>query len=480
MGSGASKAKWHRAQAHLRQRAALERAAKVRVFDLLGVVTRAAARLPPEDGGPDRDNAGGGSTALLVVPCAATLLLHTNRVSCLAFHPKGHKLASSSADSTIKITDVQSRAWDTTLSGHAEAVWCVAFDPRDGSIASGSVDCFKLWDVNSFLKTRYLGTVCDSAGFHARTVREHTDSVSSLAFYDCGGRHRLGLGARIASASHDETIKLWCWDVLSGALECLATLRGHEDAVMCVAFDSAGGLLVSGSFDTTVKCWDVARIGNDDKDTRANLNQEDAVGTCVATMAGHTKPISSVSCDPKGRYFASASFDETIKLWSVSNQACVATLQTNQLLRAVAFSPGDGNHLACGGGGGVQVWDVLSTKCVASLHGHNTEVLTVAFQPQGRLLASGDESGTVKLWDTTVLINEFWQARHHHLHTEAVKECVSTVMLVANQHIEADQQLFWLPLELWLCILGLLRNSDFRHTLTPHRIVQTAGWEGHR
>jgi WD40 repeat protein len=61
-------------------------------------------------------------------------------------------------------------------------------------------------------------------------------------------------GKRLASASHDRTVKVW--DVTSG--KELLTLKGHADAVATVAFSPDGERLASGSYDQTAKVWDAA------------------------------------------------------------------------------------------------------------------------------------------------------------------------------------------------------------------------------
>jgi WD40 repeat protein len=61
-------------------------------------------------------------------------------------------------------------------------------------------------------------------------------------------------GARIASGSADETIKLW--DAASGRL--LRTFEGHSNSVASVAFSPDGARIVSGSGDKTIKFWDAA------------------------------------------------------------------------------------------------------------------------------------------------------------------------------------------------------------------------------
>jgi WD40 repeat protein len=61
-------------------------------------------------------------------------------------------------------------------------------------------------------------------------------------------------GARIASGSFDDTIKLW--DVASGRL--LHTFQGHSNYVESVAFSLDGARLASASWDGTIKLWDAA------------------------------------------------------------------------------------------------------------------------------------------------------------------------------------------------------------------------------
>jgi WD domain, G-beta repeat len=114
----------------------------------------------------------------------------------------------------------------------------------------------------------------------------------------------------------------------------------------------------------------------------------------------HNDAIFSVAFSPDGKRLAAGSHDGTVKLWDASTGEELRTLKGHSdSVRSVAFSP-DGKRLATGSHDGTaKLWDTSTGEELRTLKGHSSDIWPVAFSPDGKRLATGSNDGTVKLWD---------------------------------------------------------------------------------
>jgi WD40 repeat protein len=108
---------------------------------------------------------------------------------------------------------------------------------------------------------------------------------------------------------------------------CRSVLEGHLDCVKAVVFSPDGQLVASASMDNTVRVW------------------ETATGQCRSVLEGHSYGVIAVVFSPDGQLVASASNDSTVRVWETATGQCRSVLKGHSdSVRAVVFSP-DGRTL---------------------------------------------------------------------------------------------------------------------------------------
>ncbi len=240
-----------------------------------------------------------------------------------------------------------------------------AFAPDGKHLLTGTGEGLLLvWDVTS--------------GRIVKRIKAHTGW-----FWSIGTARDI---SAFATASADRTVVLWD----GTTYEPLVRLRGHVAAIGSVAMSPDGGTLVSGSGDGTMKFWD--------------------------TKTRHVQPelqdcLYAVGFSAESRRLVGAGYRKA-RVWNLEDGTKTALPVQNydQVLEPRAYKEitstsrdvAGAEPLAAFGltDGVVEIWDTAAIKRLVSWRIGDGDVRTVAFGPDGELIATGDDNGDVKLWET--------------------------------------------------------------------------------
>jgi len=267
-----------------------------------------------------------------------------------------------------------------TYSDHSDWVNAVVVAPAHGLLVSASSDhTLKLWPLDE-----------PDAPEARATVNTHTDYVKALAYAPSSGV--------LASASLDKMIHLFKMDTLarfassggtSGGVEFSAdgnvrdgptVLAGHRDSVYCLAMNTAGTLIASGSVEPEVRLWDA-------RTARKH-----------AKLAGHTDVVRALLLDADGRTAVSASSDRTVRVWDVGSQRCIHTLRVHRDAAWALDVDAGWATLYSGGRDGSIVATSLSTFRSARVAHEAAPIVRLASSVGGTHLWSATTRSDVRCW----------------------------------------------------------------------------------
>ncbi|XP_043789304.1 autophagy-related protein 16-1 isoform X2 [Apis laboriosa] len=290
-----------------------------------------------------------------------------------------------------------------TFTAHDGEVYAVKWSPVERMLATGGADRkVKLWNISKgaseskgILVGSNAGVMCvdfDSTGtlilgasndyasrvwtvsdFRLKhTLTGHCGKVMAAKF--------LGEPSKVVTGSYDRTLKIW--DLRSKA--CIETKFAGSSCNDLVTSDGAGSTIISGHFDHRIRFWD----------TRAESSSNDIL------LEGK---VTSLDLSRDANYLLSCVRDDTLKLIDLRMKKIIGSFSADGFKvgfdwTRATFSP-DGQYIAVGSSdGSVFIWSVATNTIETVLKNHSAVVTAVSWHPHGTYFASVDRAKTVTIW----------------------------------------------------------------------------------
>lgn len=294
---------------------------------------------------------------------------HQARVLVVALNATGTRLASGSADGSVRLWDTANGQERARLDVGGE-VGALAFNPEGTRLAAGLSDGdIQLWDLSEDAKAPHPLARLNGSKSRIRHLRFLTQGM-------------------LASGGDDKIIRLW--DVASGQEK--ATIGNSSARISSAIAMNDGTLGAIGYNDGHVELWDLAS-----GQPRARLDNDGG-------------PVLSLAFHPNGRWLAVGHADGSVRFWDVETRQERTRLRgQGGRINALAFDD-DGSRLAVGmADGRIRIWeseDVQSAQVDAvpdpqpsvRLDTGGGAVNGLSFAANGWQLASGTANGSVQFW----------------------------------------------------------------------------------
>lgn len=290
----------------------------------------------------------------------AVLEGHEGAIVFLDFHPDSRFLASSGVEGIVHLWDLSSGMQIASFVHKAEAMG-VSFHPDGTSLATGGSDkLVRVWDMHT--------------GAQIHQYEGHAWGILDVDYSPDG--------TFIAASGHDETIRLW--DAQSE--EEIFVLRGHYDVTFSIDFSPDGAILATGCWDRRVILWDVES------------------GEEITRLVGNEDGVSTVAFSPDSALLAVCGGgivkeDNAVRLFDTSTWQEISILDDHpSAIVGCGFSTKGDLFLVRLEAGGLWIWDHAAGQKILELDVPPAGPPAMAIDPQGRLLAIGDQTGAIHIY----------------------------------------------------------------------------------
>eukprot|EP00123_Amoebidium_parasiticum_P001398 comp12472_c0_seq1/m.7413 comp12472_c0_seq1/g.7413 ORF comp12472_c0_seq1/g.7413 comp12472_c0_seq1/m.7413 type:complete len:857 (-) comp12472_c0_seq1:495-3065(-) len=272
---------------------------------------------------------------------------HFYDMNVLAYAPDGQLVGTGGDDGKLKVWNTRSGFCFVTFNEHAGGITGIQFSNSGHAVFSSSLD----GTVRAFDLIRY------------RNFRTFT-SPSPVQFCSLA----LDPSGELVCAGSLDTFEIFVWSVQTGRL--LEMLAGHEGPVTCLAFNPLSAVLCSGSWDHSIRVWDV-------------FDRKSAV-----EVLPHTTDVRAFAFRPDGKEICVATLDGQLVFWNVESGQQVGSIECRRDIR-----------------GGRKVDDKVTAQNSAS----GKCFTSVCYSADGRCVLAGGRSKYICIYDCEqkVLLRRF-------------------------------------------------------------------------
>ncbi|KAK6458885.1 F box protein, for ubiquitin dependent degradation [Scheffersomyces xylosifermentans] len=326
-------------------------------------------------------------------------------------------------DKTIFIYSTQTGKLLRELQGHEGGVWAMKY--TGNTLVTGATDrSVRVWNIKTGKCTHifrgHSSTIRCLDIMHPTVIGKDVNGDDIIfphfPLIVTGSRdHNIHVWKLPSNSDDDQDIDKKPFD--SNEIEnpyLVAVLSGHTGSVRSVS--AYGNIIISGSYDSTVRVWDLMDNGN-----------------CKHILTDHQDKVYSTALDFKTKTCFSGSLDSTIKVWNFETGKLLNTLEGHSSLVGL-LDLTDGLLVSAAADASLRVWDPKSGKCFSKLEGHSTAI--TCFEHDGLRVVSGSQT-LLKLWDAkkgkyardllTDVTGAIWQVRIDY------KRCVAAVQRLRNE-----------------------------------------------
>eukprot|EP00475_Leptophrys_vorax_P037320 TRINITY_DN6415_c0_g1_i1.p1 TRINITY_DN6415_c0_g1~~TRINITY_DN6415_c0_g1_i1.p1 ORF type:complete len:861 (+),score=232.76 TRINITY_DN6415_c0_g1_i1:156-2585(+) len=215
---------------------------------------------------------------------------HAHELNCSAYSPNGQLMCTGGDDGKVKIWNNDTGYCFVTFSEHSSPVTGITFTSRGNVVLSASLD----GTVRAFDLVRYR---------NFRTLTPPAEDTSSIVQFTCLACDPSG---DIVCAGSMDPFNVYVWSLRTSKL--LDILQGHEAPISCLAFSSSRNVLVTGSWDKTVRVWDV-------------YSSKSSV-ECLK----HSSDVLALAINPQGTQLCTATLDGQLYFWNLAEGTLEGTI----------------------------------------------------------------------------------------------------------------------------------------------------------